>query len=107
MQIKEFRKFIKKENKRLKKKFGLENEEKRILAKMVKLTEEVGELADEVLGFSSMQRKEKLDKRNKEDLLDEFADVIICTFLLAESMGVDIEKGLKTKIKKIEKRYKK
>lgn len=105
MQINDFRKFIQAENKRLKKRYSLKDDEKRILAKMVKLTEEVGELADEVLAFSSLQRKEKLDKHNKENLAHEFADVIICTFLLAESMGVDIEDGLKKKMKKIEKRY--
>jgi len=107
MELKELKKFIKKESKRLKNKFSLEDKGKRILAKMVKLTEEVGELADEVLGCCSMQRKEKLDKHSKEELLDEFADVIVCTFLLAESMGIDIEEGLKIKMKKINNRYKK
>lgn len=107
MQIKEFKKFIKKEDKRIDKKFSIKDKEKRILANMVKLTEEVGELADEVLGFYSMQRKDKIDKHSEGELLDEFADVIICTFLLAESMKVDIEKALKIKIKKINQKYKK
>jgi NTP pyrophosphatase (non-canonical NTP hydrolase) len=107
MQIKELQKFIKKEDKRLRKKFSKEDEEKRILARMVKVTEEVGELADEVLGYNSMQRKEKLDKHEKDNLSDEFADVVITTFLLAEIMKVDIEKALEHKIKKIDKRYEK
>ena len=107
MQIKELQKFIKKEDKRLRKKFPKEDEEKRILARMVKVTEEVGELADEVLGYNSMQRKEKLDKHKKDNLSDEFADVVITTFLLAEIMKVDIEKALEHKIKKIDKRYEK
>lgn len=92
--------------KRLKKKFPNENEDKRILARMVKITEEVGELADEVLSHNSLQRKEKLDKYNKNDLLEEFADVVITTFLLAEIMKVDIEKALKMKIKKMNEKYK-
>lgn len=107
MKIKDLEKFIKKEDKRLRKKFPNEDNGKRILARMVKITEEVGELADEILSYNSMQRKEKLDKYSKEELLDEFADVIITTFLLAEIVKVDIEKGLKKKIKKIDKRYKK
>lgn len=107
MQIKNFKKFIKKEDQRLKKKFSIKDKEKIILAKMVKLTEEVGELADEVLGYNSLQRKEKLNKHNKNELLEEFADVVITTFLLAEAMKVDVEKALKSKIKKINKRYKK
>jgi NTP pyrophosphatase (non-canonical NTP hydrolase) len=107
MQIKDFKKFIKKEDKRLKKRFHIEDKEKRILARTVKLSEEIGELSDEVLGYSSMQRKEKLDKHKKEELFEEFADVVITTFLLAEAMNVNVEKAIKNKMKKISKRDKK
>jgi NTP pyrophosphatase (non-canonical NTP hydrolase) len=108
MQLKDLTKFIKKEDKRLREYYGnYKDEEKRILARTVKLTEELGELCDEVLSFNSMQRKEKLDKHNINNLSDEFADVIITTLLLAEVMDVDIEKALKGKIEKIDKRYKK
>jgi len=108
MQLKELKKFIKKEDSRLKKHYGnYQDNDKRILARTVKLTEELGELCDEVLKSNSMQRKDKLDKYNENDLIDEFADVIITTLLLAEVMKVDIEKALKQKIKKINKRYKK
>jgi len=107
MQIKDFKKFIKKEDKRLKKRFHTEDKGKRILARAVKLSEELGELSDEVLGYNSMQRKEKLDKYKKEELLEEFADVVITTFLLAEAMNVNVEKAIKNKMKKINKRYKK
>ncbi len=108
MQLKDLKKFIKKEDQRLRKYYGdYKDEEKRILARTVKLTEELGELCDEVLSHSSMQRKDKLDKCNKNNLSEEFADVLITTLLLAEVMKVDIEKALKEKIKKIDKRYKK
>lgn len=108
MELKDLKKFIKKEDVRLRKRFGnYKDEEKRILARTVKLTEELGELCDEVLSFNSMQRKEKLDKYDKNNLPNEFADVVITTLLLAEVMGVDIEKALKNKIDKINKRYEK
>ena len=105
MQLKDFKKFIKKEDKRLRKKFPKEKEDKRILARMVKITEEVGELADEVLGYGLMQRREKNYKYKKEELLEEFADVVITIFLLAEVMKVDVGRALEKKIKKINKRY--
>lgn len=108
MELKQLIKFIKKQDKRLREQYGnYEDEEKRILARTVKLTEELGELCDEVLSFNSMQRKDKLDKHDMDNLPQEFADVIITTLLLAETMKVDIEKALKGKIEKINKRYKK
>jgi len=104
----ELKKFIKKEDKRLKKYYpNVENGEKRILARTVKLSEELGELCNEVLHYNSMQRKEKSIKHDPSNLSQEFADVIIVTLLLAEAMKVDVEKGLKEKIKKINIRYKK
>ncbi len=100
--------FIRTEDKRLRDRFGnYPDEEKRILARTVKLTEELGELCDEVLSYNSMQRAEKLEEADAENLPDEFADVIITTLLLAEAMGVDIEQALESKIEKINKRYEK
>ncbi|MDD2807089.1 MAG: MazG nucleotide pyrophosphohydrolase domain-containing protein [Patescibacteria group bacterium] len=108
MQMEDLKKFIKKEDQRLRKYYGnFEDEEKHILARTVKLTEELGELCDEVLSYHSLQRQDKLDKRDANNLSEEFADVVITTFLLAEAMKVDIEKALKQKIVKINKRYKK
>lgn len=106
MQLKDLKKFIRKEDLRLRKCFGgYKDEGKRILARTVKLAEELGELCDEVLSYNSMQRKEKLDKHDPNNLSEEFADVVITTLLLAEAMKVDIAKALKRKIEKINKRY--
>ena len=55
MQLKDLKKFIKKEDQRLRKYYGgYKDEEKRILARTVKLTEELGELCDEVLSYNLM-----------------------------------------------------
>ena len=106
MKLKELLKFIEIENERLKKYYGgYSDQEKRILARTVKLTEELGELCDEILAHNSMQRKQKLDNYNKDNLPEEFADIIITTLLLAKAMNVDIEKALKRKIEKVNKRY--
>ena len=106
MELRELLKFIEIEDERLKKYYGgYSDQEKRILARTVKLTEELGELCDEILAHNSMQRKQKLDNHNKDNLSEEFADVIITTLLLAKAMNVDIEKALERKIEKVNKRY--
>jgi len=108
MEFNDLKKFIKIEDKRLRGRFGnYKDEEKRILARTVKLGEEFGELCDEVLGYNSFQRQEKLDNRDAENLGEEFADVMITILLLAEVMGIDVEKSLESKINKINKRYEK
>ena len=106
MEFKDLLRFIEIEDERLKKYYGsYPDQEKRILARTVKLTEELGELCNEVLAHNSMQRKQKLDNHNKDNLPEEFADVIITTLLLAKAMNVDIEKALERKIEKVNKRY--
>ncbi len=105
--MKDLLKFIEIEDKRLKEHYYINvDTDKLILARTVKLTEELGELCEEVLLHNSFQRKEKLDIHQKENLPEEFADVIITTLLLAKAMEVDIEKALGKKIEKINNRYK-
>jgi len=106
MELKYLLRFIANEDKRLKKYYGnYPDQEKRILARTVKLSEELGELCDEVLSFNTMQRKDKLENHDSENLSEEFADVLITTLLLAKATDVDIVEALKRKIAKINKRY--
>jgi len=81
--------------------------EKEILTKTVKLNEEVGELCNDILSILQLQRKAKLDKFNKRNMYEEFADVIITTIQLANTAGVDIDRAIHDKIRKIEERYNK
>lgn len=104
MDIEELLEFIDKEDKRLKDHYSNLDEEKRILARTVKLMEELGELCDDVLSFKSMQRSDKLDKHDKENIQEEFADVLFTAMLLAKSMDIDVWKGMKSKMEKIKKR---
>ena len=91
-----------------KKKFRLYSEaEKEILTKTIKLNEEVGELCNDVLSVLKLQRKAKLERFEKRNFYEEFADVIITTIQLANSAGVDIERAITDKLKKIEERQKK
>ena len=106
MELKELLRFIEIEDERIKKYYGsYSDQEKRILARTVKLTEELGELCDEVLAHHSFQRKQKLENHDEENLSEEFTDVIITALLLAKAMDVDIEKALEKKVEKINKRY--
>ena len=105
MELNQLRKFIKNEAKRIKEYYGHLEKQNLILASTVKLTEELGELCQEILAHQSIQRKEKLSKYNKDNLAEEFADVIITPMILAEWMGIDIEAALEKKMKIITKRY--
>jgi NTP pyrophosphatase (non-canonical NTP hydrolase) len=78
--------------------------EREILAKTVKLNEEVGELCNDILGILKLQRKSKLDKFDKRNIYQEFADVIIVTMQLALTAGVDLERAINDKLKAIESR---
>ena len=80
------------------------DQQKKNLAYAVKLTEEVGELSDEILAYNSFQRQEKLYVKGKDDLGDEFADVMLVLLLLMKNMDIDMEKVLNKKMAKLEKR---
>ncbi|MFH1065163.1 MAG: MazG nucleotide pyrophosphohydrolase domain-containing protein [Nanoarchaeota archaeon] len=105
MELKQLLDFIAMEDDRLKVQYGHPDETKKILARTVKITEELGELSNEILAFHSMQRKEKMDNHTKETLHEEVADVLITTLLLAKTLNMDIEKVLEAKIEKINKRH--
>lgn len=79
--------------------------EKEILTKTIKLNEEVGELCNDILSILKLQRKSKLEKFDKRNVYQEFADVIITTIQVASITGVDIERAVSDKLKKIEDRY--
>lgn len=79
--------------------------EKEILTKTVKLNEEVGELCNDILSVLKLQRKAKLDKFHKSNIYQEFADVIITTIQLAVAAGVDVDRAVEDKLKKIEFKY--
>ncbi len=83
---------------------GKITERERVLARTVKLMEEVGELSDEILASLGDQRKTKLEGRTPEGIPEELADVIITTFLLAKAVNADIPAALEKKMKKIRER---
>ncbi len=102
LSIAELQKLLKAYEKNLRIKFvSLTKKEKDILAKTVKLQEEVGELANDILSVLSLQRESKLRKFNKKNLYEEFADIILALTSLANTLGVDLTRAIKGKLKKV------
>lgn len=99
MELQELGKHAKQAVDRLREHYKFTDEEKFILAQVVKLNEETGELAEKILGQFNLQRKAKL-KESKKDLPAEFADVIIVTAMIAEAMDIDITEAVKKKLTK-------
>lgn len=82
-------------------------QEQEILSRTVKLNEEVGELCNDVLSILKLQRKAKLENFDKRNIYQEFADVILTTIQLANAAGVDVERAIDDKLKKVEEKYQK
>ncbi|MFA9289149.1 MAG: MazG nucleotide pyrophosphohydrolase domain-containing protein [Weeksellaceae bacterium] len=80
-------------------------EEYAILAKTVKLNEEVGELCNDILSILQLQRKSKLSRFEKKNMYQEFADVMIVLMQLASLANVDMERAVKEKIETIKTKY--
>ncbi len=100
--IKELQKQLRQREQQLRIKFvSLTKREKDILLKTVKLSEEVGELSNDILSVLSLQRKSKLESFDKTNLYEEFADVVLGTLALANTMRVDMDRAVRDKLKKI------
>lgn len=82
-------------------------QEQEILSRTVKLNEEVGELCNDILSILKLQRKAKLENFDKRNVYQEFADVIMTTIQLANAAGVDVERAIDDKLKKVEEKYQK
>ena len=105
---KKLREFIKKEHKRLMRiYYSKADEQKRSLARTVKIAEELGELSSEIMALYNDQRKDKIKRNIKEKIAEECADVIITTLLLAENLNINVSRAIDKKIKIIEKRWEK
>lgn len=105
MKMDELLAFVSRENARLREYHEGLDETRAPVLQTVKLNEEVGELCDSVLAFDSFQRAEKLDAFDEADVAEELADVLITTLLLADSVDVDVERALASKIEVLEQRY--
>ena len=98
MEMKELLDFIESEADRLKDHYGQPEKEMKYRSAM-KLAEETGECVGEALKHLGLQRKDKLDEMDEEELGKEMADVIFVTMIMARRFGIDIEKAMEDKKK--------
>lgn len=86
------------------KQWPLEDEKARVFARVLKLTEELGELSDEILTSMNLQRQAKVAQFDRQNLTDEYADVLACVLSLGIELNVDIEAAITRKIDYTQKR---
>jgi NTP pyrophosphatase (non-canonical NTP hydrolase) len=89
----------------LNERWPLKDPEQRIFARTMKIVEELGELSDEILTSMNLQRNTKIAKFSRENIEDEFADVLGSLILLGIELDVDIEEVMKRKISFTKERF--
>ncbi len=77
--------------------------EKNILLRSIKLSEEIGELNQQILLHLGYWSKEKIEKYSQENMEDEMADVIFSALILSRALNIDTDKALSNKMDKIKK----
>lgn len=89
----------------LNERWPLKDKEQRTFARTMKIVEELGELADEILTSMNLQRNAKIQKFSRENIEDEFADVLGSLILLAVELDIDVEEVIKRKIQFTRERF--
>jgi len=89
----------------LNQRWPLKSANQRVFARTMKIVEELGELADEILTSMNLQRRSKMVAFSQENVEDEFADVMASLILLAVELKIDIKKVMKKKIKYTRERF--
>jgi NTP pyrophosphatase (non-canonical NTP hydrolase) len=79
-------------------KWPLKDGQQRIFARTMKIVEELGELADEILTSMNLQRNSKIAQFSHQNIEDEFADVLASLLLLGNELDIDIEEVMRRKI---------
>jgi len=105
MQLKEILEFTDKVDAYFKKKNPDIDQEKRVLYSAMKLTEEVGELNEQLFYHYGHGREEKRTRYSPEHLEHEIADVVLAALMIAEKLTIDAEKALAEKMKIVKERF--
>jgi NTP pyrophosphatase (non-canonical NTP hydrolase) len=83
----------------------LKDQNQRTFARTMKILEELGELADEILTSMNLQRESKIAKFSRENVEDEFADVLGSLILLGVELKIDVAKVMQKKIDLTKERF--
>ncbi|NOZ43979.1 MAG: hypothetical protein GXP45_02355 [bacterium] len=76
-----------------------------MLLQTLKITEETGELSEQIIGALGGQRLSKSHKISEDRLEKEIADVIFATVRLARLLKIDIEKLLEIRKEELTQRF--
>ncbi len=79
-------------------KWPLKDKDHRVFARTMKIVEELGELADEILTSMNLQRNSKIQKFSQQNIEDEFADVVGSLILLGIELDIDVKAVMQRKI---------
>jgi NTP pyrophosphatase (non-canonical NTP hydrolase) len=82
----------------LNERWPLKDQHQRTFARTMKVVEELGELSDEILTSMNLQRNTKIAKFSRENVEDEFADVLGSLILLGIELDIDVEEVMKRKL---------
>lgn len=80
--------------------FPIESENEALYARTLKLMEELGELANEILSKLGLQRQAKLDNHGQRELEDEFGDVLLTVLMLGIELDLDVAEIMRRKFLK-------
>lgn len=69
-----------------------------LFARLSKITEELGELNEAILGYLNLQRDSKNKTYSKEEVAKEWADVFNTVMLLGIYLDLDIDKEIKKRL---------
>ena len=89
----------------LNEKWPLHNQDHRTFARTMKIVEELGELSDEILTSMNLQRDSKIQRFSRQNIEDEFADVLGSLILLGIELDIDIKEVMKRKIELTRERF--
>ena len=79
--------------------------EKAILARSAKVSEEWGELIEEILLKLGLQRKEKLLGHDPKNLEKEFGDVFNSLILLGIALHIDVKTAIEMRVGEMYSKY--
>ena len=89
----------------LNQRWPLKDNDHRVFARTMKMVEELGELADEILTGMNLQRNSKIAKFSRENVEDEFADVLASLLLLGNELEINVQEVMKRKIAYTKERF--
>lgn len=89
----------------LNERWPIKQHDQRVFARTMKIVEELGELADEILTSMNLQRDSKIAKFSRQNIEDEFADVFGSLILLAIELDIDVEEVMKRKLEFTRQRF--